>query len=240
VGGDEHPPAGDNRRPAGSLLARICLSCVRTLPVTGAAASVMTAGGHRGVVFATDETAGPLEDVQFTVGEGPGVDAFENGRAVLVDDLDGDDSTLADTWPMFTATATDLGVRAVFAFPLRLGAASLGALTLYHVRPGALVGDDLARAVHLADAAAVALLDFMVGVGAPGEQPADAAANGDDREFFRSEIYQAAGMVTVQLGVSIEVAMIRIRSHAFASGRPTGDIARDIVRRKLRLEADND
>jgi hypothetical protein len=43
----------------------------------------------------------------------------------------------------------------------------------------------------------------------------------------------------VQLGVTIEEAMVRLRSHAYVTGRVTGDVARDIVNRKLRLEADS-
>jgi hypothetical protein len=200
----------------------------------------MTDSGHRGVVFATDGGAGPLEDVQFTVSEGPGVDAFESGRAVLVSDLGSGVQSSAGRWPAFREVAHRLGVRAVFAFPLQLGAASLGALTLYHLRPGALGGPDLARAVRLSDAAAFAVLDLIVGAAAEGTEQSDEETLGDaDAEFYRSEIYQAAGMLKVQLGVSIEVAMVRLRSHAFATGRPTGDVAGDIVRRTLRLEADN-
>jgi hypothetical protein len=240
VRSDERSPAPEGGRQATSLLERICLACVRSLPVTGAAVSVMTTGGHRGVVFATDGGAGPLEDVQFTASEGPGVDAFESGRAVLVPDLGSGVQSSAGGWPAFRDVAHELGVRAVFAFPLHLGAASLGALTLYHLRPGALRGPDLARAVRLSDAAAFAVLDLIVGATADGTGQPDSEALGDaDAEFYRSEIYQAAGMLTVQLGVSIQVAMVRLRSHAFATGRPTGELAREIVRRTLRLEGDN-
>jgi GAF domain len=234
--------------PAAALVRQICQTCARSLPVSGAAISVMTAGGHRGVVSATDKAAASLEDVQFTVGEGPGIDAFATGRAVLVRDLEASDVPDAGAWPAYRDSARKLGVRAVFAFPLQLGAASLGALTAYHVEPGALDGPHLARAVRWSDAAAVAVLDMIVGSGPDGDgsRPsaigdADAyAGTGTDAEFYRVEIYQAAGMLTVQLGVSIEVALMRLRSHAFAAGLAIGDVARDIVRHKLRLEADTD
>ena len=232
---DAHPPDGIG--PATSLIGRICEACVRSLPVTGAAVSVMTAGGHRGVVFATDGVARSLEDLQFTVGEGPGCEAFETGRAVLVADL----GASAHGWSAFREASQKLSVRAVFAFPLHLGAASLGSLTAYRRESGELAGEDLARAVQLSDAAAVAVLDLIVGA-APGG--AGAGATGDlpgvAAEFHRAEVYQAAGMVMEQLGVSIEVATIRLRGHAFAAGRPIGDVARDVVRRKVRLQADNE
>jgi hypothetical protein len=238
---DEKPPPRliDGTGPD-SLVARICVACVTSLPVSGAAVSMMTADGHRGVVFATDESARRLEDVQFTTSDGPGVDAFASGLAVLVADLTTETiSPPVNAWPAFREAADSLGVRAVFAFPLHLGAASLGALTLYHVATGALDGLSLAKAVRLCDAASVALLDLIVGIAGGEELTETDPPASSDAEYLRSEIYQAAGMVMVQLGVNIEVAMVRLRSHAFASGRPTGDVARDIVRRRLRLEADN-
>lgn len=232
---DAHPP--DQARSAASLVGRICEACVRSVPVTGVAVSVMTSGGHRGVVSATDDVARSLEDLQFTVGQGPGCDAFATGHAVLVADL----GTSSHDWTAYREAALELSVRAVFAFPLRLGAVSLGSLTAYRTERGALAGEDLVRAVQLSDAATVAVLDLIVGVASGG---ADGSASGDiadvAAEFHRPELYQAAGMVMEQLGVNIEVATIRLRGHAFAAGRPIGDVARDVVRRKLRLEADND
>ena len=224
----------------GSLLQRICVACIGSLPITGAAVSVMTEAGHRGVARATDDIARQLEDIQFTTGEGPGVDAFELGSAVLVRDLERTASPFDNGWPAFRETAEGLGVRAVFAFPLRLGAASFGALTLYHVDAGAMNGQNLATAVRLSDAAALVLWDLVVGMSEGADLAGAGPPAATDAEYYRVEIYQAAGMLMEQLGVSIEVAMIRLRSHAFATGRATGDVARDIVHRRLRLEADND
>jgi ANTAR domain len=236
--GQRHPL--DRGGGPGSLVGRICAACVTSLPITGAAVSLMTADGHRGVVFATDDIARRLEDIQFTTGDGPGVDAFALGSAMLVPDLDGSPSPRTSAWPVFRETAEGLGVRAVFAFPLRLGAASLGVLTTYHVDPGALEGPSLATAARLCDAASLALLDLIVGITEDADLSDSALSLASDAEYYRLEIYQAAGMVMEQLGVSIEVAMVRLRSHAFVTGRPTGEVAREIVRRRLRLEADNE
>jgi len=235
MGGDGVAPV--DGRSAASLLERICRACIDSLPISGAAVSLMTADGHRGVAIATDDIARHIEDALFTTGEGPGVTAFETGAAVLVPDLDAPRSPTEKGWPAFREATSGLGVRAVFAFPLRLGAASLGALTLYHLEVGDLAGADLATAVRFADAASLALLDFIAGI---SDRVEASPSSVSDAEYFRSEIYQAAGMVMEQLGVNIEVAMIRLRSHAFATGRPTGDVARDIVRRRLRFEEDND
>jgi hypothetical protein len=42
-------------------------------------------------------------------------------------------------------------------------------------------------------------------------------------------------MLTEQLGVGIAEAFIRLRAHAYAQDRRLGDLARDIVARRVRL-----
>ena len=51
-------------------------------------------------------------------------------------------------------------------------------------------------------------------------------------------LYQAQGMVMVQLGVRLGEAMARLRAHAFAENRPLGEVAADVVARRLALQAD--
>ena len=63
---------------------------------------------------------------------------------------------------------------------------------------------------------------------------------GEDGGLRRAQVYQAAGMVMVQLDVSIEEATVRLHAYAFANDRAVVDVARDIVRRHLRLDDDND
>ena len=198
----------------------------------------MTPEGHRGVACSTDDRARALEDLQFTLGAGPGPTAFDTGLTCFVPDLETDG--VSGDWLAFRSAALDLGVRAIFAFPLRLGAASLGVLTLSSTDNAALDGSHLTRAMRLSNAAAAALLDLIVGVTTGTEVPASGSADTVAAEFYRSEIYQAAGMLMVQLGVSIDVAMVRLRSYAFANGQSTGDVARDIVSRKLNFDLDTE
>jgi hypothetical protein len=51
-------------------------------------------------------------------------------------------------------------------------------------------------------------------------------------------LFQAQGMVTVQLGVTLADALARIRARAYSDNRPLREIARDIVARRLRLDGD--
>jgi hypothetical protein len=66
------------------------------------------------------------------------------------------------------------------------------------------------------------------------------AADLDDAVAYRAEIHQASGMVSVQLQVPVAEALLRIRAHAFADGRPLGAVAADIVARRLRLTNDRE
>lgn len=137
---------------------RIAELCVQTLGVDGAGISLLSDTGRRGVVCATDDVSRRIEELQVTLGEGPCIDTVRTGMPVLVVDLHDRDDIAAWRWPTFMAAVADAGVRAVFAFPLRIGAIGLGALDMYRNRPGALDDDELASALLGAEAAAVALL----------------------------------------------------------------------------------
>ena len=80
----------------------------------------------------TDEVSTLIEELQYGLGQGPGVEAYHTGRVVLEPNL-ADPAT--PRWPAFTPPAIGAGARAVFAFPLRLGAVRLGALNLHRDRP---------------------------------------------------------------------------------------------------------
>jgi hypothetical protein len=67
----------------GDLPVRLVWACARVLPVTGAGLALMTDKGPAGTVAATDGPALELEELQFTLGEGPCVDASRTGRPVL-------------------------------------------------------------------------------------------------------------------------------------------------------------
>jgi hypothetical protein len=61
-----------------------------------------------------------------------------------------------------------------------------------------------------------------------------------EHELFTSEfgarwagVHQATGMVSVQLGVDLVTAFLRLRTHAFSTGRRLSAVADDVVERKL-------
>lgn len=211
---------------------RICELCVTMLGVAGAGISLSTAAGNCGVVCATDGLAARIEELQVTLGEGPCVDAVSSGGPVLVPDLDEPDNVAVGRWPAFMEGAGGVGVRAVFAFPLRIGATVLGAIDLYRTSPGDLDPGQLAGALMAADAAALALLDLDLA----GDAFADDVTA---RSTYHLQVHQATGMVQAQLDVTTEAAFAMLRARAFATGRFLVDVATDVVERRLRFSPED-
>ncbi len=219
-----------DNRAAGDLEAkRLCQVCVEVTGMSGAGIMLMSNDVPRGAVCATDDVSALIEDLQFGLGEGPCVDAFHLDAPVLEPDLA---APVTPRWLGFTGPAVEAGARAVFGFPLQLGAVRLGALNLYRTEPGPLTDDQHADALVMADIAAQALL--VLQADAPPGQLAASLEEGSD---FQHVVHQASGMVSVQLEVTVGEALVRLRAHAFGNDRPLVEVARDVVARQLRFDA---
>jgi hypothetical protein len=213
------------------LLQRLCAAAAKALVASGAGVSVMTEDGVVVVAAASGEASARVDELQFTLGEGPCTDAFASRRPVLEADLG---AGVMARWPVYSAAAHHEGVRAVFAFPLQLGAARLGVLDLYRGRAGSLTDAELTEALSFAEVAMTTLLDGQ------RKAPHGKAAGGLDEALdYHAEVHQAQGMVMVQLGVSLAAALALLRAYAYADDRALGAVARDVVTRSLRLDQDN-
>jgi hypothetical protein len=122
-------------------------------------------------------------------------------------------------------------VRAVFGFPLQVGAVRLGALNLYRDRSGPLDDEQHADALVMADVAAQAVLLLQVDA-PPGKVASELEAGAD----FHLVVHQAAGMVAAQLDVTVGHALMRLRAYAFGNDRPLAEVSRDVVARTLRFD----
>jgi hypothetical protein len=207
-----------------------CHAAVPVLSVDGAAVAVVSTGDVQISVFATSELGRRLEDLESSLGQGPGLQAYADGAPVLTSDLGRRDVR----WPFFASGALDIGVRGLFAFPLRSGTTSIGVLVLYRTDAGELTADQLGNALVLAD-----IISLLV-LGSAGQSGDDFIRDAISSDHH-AEVYQATGMVSVQLGVSLTDALARLRGHAFAHGQPISTVAHEIVNRRLRLdEGDTD
>jgi hypothetical protein len=203
----------------------VCDLTVTEVGVDAAAISLRGPGSVQELAAATDRWAEQLEEAQYTAGDGPGVEAVASGGPVVVGDL----VTQDGRWPGFGDAAAELGLEAVFAFPLQAGSIRVGSIDLYRHRRGTLAGDALADAAILADLATTAVLtDSRAG---------SAGWTGKSARGHYEDVHVAAGMLAAQLKISVEDAFLRLRAYAFGHHRPLLDVAGEIIRRRLRRDA---
>ena len=224
--------AAQDRRPS---VADICAVAVSSARLGGAWMVAARGGDPDFVMCVTGPVSEQLAELQLTLGEGPCHDVLASAAPVLAGDLG--DAEFARRWPAFTPAACQLGAGALFAFPLIVGAIRAGVLGLYRGAPGPLPGRQFGDLLILADAATVMLLGSADGDGENGD---GAALDGQapDLALHRAEIDQATGMLTVQLGVPVAEAFVRLRAYAYCQDRRLADVAGDIVARRLRLGRD--
>ena len=212
------------------LLERLCRAVADGLEVAGAAVDVRSGPDSEANVAVSDEVTRDRARLEFNLGEGPSKAAYARGRSVSVPDMA---APTAAAWAGWGPAARAAGIAAVFAFPLQVGAAKFGVLTMYSTAPRSLDRVEYARCWAMAELATEILL-------ASAETSADGELDASLRGVlgFRNEVYQAQGMVMVALGVSLAEALARMRAHAFASDRDLADVALDIVGGGLRLSDD--
>lgn len=207
---------------------RLCELTREVVGVSGAGIMLMSGELPLGTLCTTDDVSKRIEELQYTFGEGPCVDAYHQSQVVLEPDLA---VPKVPRWPAFTGPAIEAGARAVFGFPLVLGAARLGALNLYRTDAGGLTDDQHADALVMTQV--IARWVLQVQATAPPGQVAEAMGQDFD---LHAVVHNAAGAVSVQLEVSITEALIRLRAYAFANDRSLQSVAEDVVARRLRFE----
>jgi hypothetical protein len=214
---------------------RLCEACVVLLGMDAAAISLIFDGSATGTLGASGALARQYDELQFTLGEGPCLDSIEHRSPVLVVDLA---DPAEARWPVYGPAMLDMRIRGVFALPVVVAGEYIGALDLFRVEPGGLQADQLTGAIAAAEIAGIPLLDLMdTDLRAAVDQPgSDAWA--ELNALSRAEVSQATGMLVAQLGVEPPEALLRLRAHAYSTGRSASDVARDILERRLRLESD--
>lgn len=225
--------AADPRAAADQL----CLACVQMLDVDGASISVIDGVEMRGTFGSSNRLARTLDELQFTFGEGPCLDAVASGRPVLVDDLD---DAAEQRWPALTGAYLEQGVRAVYALPISVSATCIGALDLYRHRRGPLSEPALSAGKWAARLAARPLLDLMtadVDWQAAGESEAGWEQLAS---LERVEVYQATGVLIAALDITPAEALVRLRAYAIGHSRPISEVAHALLDKRLRATADSD
>jgi GAF domain-containing protein len=230
------PPSGSGRW-SGSTLGALCDRAVLAAHGDGAAVTEVLNGTQRGVVYSTGALALDIARLQSLLEEGPSIDAGRDGYPILVADIS-QDTDAAPQWLTFTAEASLLGAAAVFAFPLQVGAARVGVLTVHRGRSGGLDGPGMIMLLELADRLALALIDRMVSLEHDHAKGATRSMERDQEDYFQTSTHQATGMLAALLGVPLAEALAELRATAFAQARSVNEVADDVVARTLTFAVD--
>lgn len=243
----EAAAAGPSRRfhgrdPLFLGIATICETATRLTGVDGAALAVLTTSrGIRELVHATDAVAQQLDALQFVLGEGPCLEAYQQSVPQLCAHTD--DDAVGERWPAFASELAALGVEAVFAYPVPGQQRPLGVLELYRHTSGPL-SETEHQSAQVCAAALQTTLESNWREHLRRSRTEDAAleaiavqSESDPRPeaFTRSQVHIAAGMVAVQLEVPTSEALDRVRAYAYGQNRSVIAVAADIVARRLSL-----
>ena len=207
------------------LLSEWTKNCARLLDV--AAAGLLLADG-RGVlhlIAASSERTQHLELFQLQRRQGPCLDCFHSGAAVVVPDLQAE----SQRWPDFARVAESVGFTSVHAVPMRLRDTVLGTLGLFGNTAGRLDDDDLALAQALVHVASVAIVNEK---------------SASDRDMVNAQLQhaltsrivleQAKGVLASVGQLEMEDAFTVLRRYARDHGRKLSSVAEQLVNREMR------
>jgi len=135
------------------VLTTLSGSCVELLDAAATGILLADAQGALQVMASSRESVKLLELYQVQNDEGPCLDAFRTGQAVIHGDLGS-----ASPWPNFGRKAIEAGLPSVHAFPMVVRGTVVGTLNLFMETPGPLPDEDVVVAQALAHAATLALL----------------------------------------------------------------------------------
>lgn len=204
-------------------LGRIADFCRLGVARTGADAMTVTVtSGVAGLelLLATDELSEQVAQLEFTLGEGPSVDAVALGLPIVAEDLS--KGVEARRWPLFAMEAVNAGIRSVRAFPIIFSRRAFGAVGLYSSRPSRLSSEQYQQAEDITELIGLTLVDPRSG---------ESIGSG-----LRMTVHRAAGMVMQQAGISIQDALVLLRSAAFTEDRRVTDLATDVIAGRRRFE----
>ncbi|MFI6563985.1 GAF and ANTAR domain-containing protein [Streptomyces sp. NPDC050534] len=199
-------------------------SCAVTLGLDSLTICLIDHAGLELVWYDPADTAGvAFEDLQYTLGEGPTVDAARTGEPVLVPDL----YTVPERrWPALLAATHRKSPHAAYAVPLNLGAARLGVLTGHRDTTRSLTRPQMSQLLALAEGATT-ILTTPHGI--------HDMSSSNPLPLHRALIHQATGALTVMLDIPLDQALARLRAYAFTHNLPLLDVADDVVHHRADL-----
>src|SRR3954466_9629119 len=125
------------------LLTLLSHRCVEVFDVGAVGIMLAGADGRLHVMASSSETVRILEILELQADEGPCLDCYRSGEAVVNQDLA---AAVDGRWPRFAPVAIAAGFRSAPSLPMRLRGSIIGAINLFRTRPGELDQSELALA----------------------------------------------------------------------------------------------
>jgi GAF domain-containing protein len=187
------------------VLTMLCNRCVETIDVDAAGVMLVSPARELQYVASSSESMRILELYQIQADEGPCVECFNSGEAII-------DRLLVDAkeqWPHFSPRAIELGFNSVYCLPMRLRGRIIGALNFFRVDDEPLDESDVVVAQGLSGVATIAILQHQTSLDAK-------VLNSQLSKALDSRIIieQAKGMVSQATSCDVDQAFNRLRAHA--------------------------
>ncbi len=208
------------------LLTILADRCLELVEADAAGILLVDTDGNLRVMAASSEQARLLELFQLQNEEGPCLEAYSTGQAVINTEL----RAAHTQWPRFTPYAMGAGFESAYALPLRLRGTVIGALNLFRSGTGPMPDADVQLAQALADIASIAILQAKAIRNA--QQRDDQLQHALDS---RVVIEQAKGMLAERAHIDMDTAFKRIRSHARNTNTQLTTVAAQIISGELSL-----
>ncbi|MBB5957977.1 GAF domain-containing protein [Saccharothrix tamanrassetensis] len=115
-----------------TALTQITALAKETFPGTvGAGITLLDPDGNRVTAAATDAVVERADHLQYELGQGPCLAAWEERTVVRIDDLDRD-----GRWPDWVQAMTGVGLRSALSAPMVVGEEAMGAMKVYSPEAG--------------------------------------------------------------------------------------------------------
>lgn len=108
------------------LLRRVAAFAVRAIPGAQGAGLTLLEQNRRDTLVTTAAFVAVVDNIQYSLGQGPCIDAADQGRTVMSGSLGGD-----QRWPQFGGRVARLGVHSVISLPLLTPDGVVGAMNVY-------------------------------------------------------------------------------------------------------------
>jgi GAF domain-containing protein len=203
------------------LLQGLVDRCVEVLDVAASGLMLADADDRLQVMVASSERAKLLELFQIQLDEGPCLDCYRSGEAVVAETMDG----RLEQWPRFAPAAVEEGFTSVIAVPMRVAGRVVGALNLFGTAERPAPHAPTARVAQaMAGVVAVSIEQVRL-----SHERVALILQLETALESRVAIEQAKGILAQRLGISMSEAFVLLRRRARGSRRLLKDVAREAI-----------